>query len=165
MNPLFRGRASNRRAWRRFSFVWAALVAVGCAPTHHTPPPYGEDPLAAKALEEKATALCAARTEVPSTEPQRPFVTDGCSAWPDGERYVHCCVEHDVLYWCGGSAEERRAADDAFGRCVAENTSAFLGGWMRWGVRMGGHPVFPTHYRWGYGLEYSFGYPSASSAE
>lgn len=137
------------------------LGALGCAPTHHTLEPYRSDASAAAALEQRAAALCEARRPDAAPPAHAPFLTDGCSAWPDGEDYVACCVEHDLLYWCGGSAAERKAADDEFGRCVSERTNALLGGWMRLGVRMGGHPVFPTHYRWGYGHAYAGGYPPA----
>ena len=30
---------------------------------------------------------------------------------------------------------------------------------MRAGVRVGGHPVVPMYFRWGYGHAYSGGYP------
>jgi hypothetical protein len=33
------------------------------------------------------------------------------------------------------------------------------------GVRAGGHPVFPTGYRWGYGWKYGKGYSSLSDQE
>jgi hypothetical protein len=138
---------------------------VSCAPTQHTPEPYRSDPAAARALEARAEALCAARPAVVRTHPVRPFITDGCSAWPDGPSYLECCVEHDLLYWCGGTAAEREAADDRFGRCVAERSSSFLGAWMRLGVRIGGHPIFPTPYRWGYGLEYSGGHATPDPDE
>ncbi len=133
-------------------------TVLACAPARHTVEPYRSDPDEARALEARAEESCR-QTRGTAALPEKTFVTDGCSAWPDAEGYVACCVEHDILYWCGGSAAQRLAADDDFGRCVAEGTSGFLGSSMRLGVRLGGHPIFPTHYRWGYGDAYRAGYP------
>ncbi len=65
----------------------------------------------------------------------------------------------------------RRAATDVeLRRCVDERASAFVA-WLMWiGVRAGGHPLFPTWYRWGYGRDYRPWYgdyriPAAPSAE
>ena len=92
--------------------------------------------------------------------PEHAFTTDGCSAWPDTESTRPCCIEHDIAYWCGGSAADRRAADDRFRACVRERSgSAWLAAIMRAGVRFGGHPLFPMPYRWGYGDPYQGGYP------
>ena len=63
-------------------------------------------------------------------------------------------MEHDERYWCGGRASERAEADAALRRCVDERASAFTA-WLMWlGVRAGGHPLFPTWYRWGFGRDY-----------
>jgi hypothetical protein len=83
------------------------------------------------------------------------------SSFPDTEWNLDCCVEHDIAYWCGGDAAEREAADAEFGRCVGENKNTFVGWVMETGVRLGGHPIFPTSYRWGYGHPYRMSYPSA----
>lgn len=46
----------------------------------------------------------------PDEEILRPFYSDGCSLSPDGypnatidQKWVKCCVKHDVAYWIGGS--------------------------------------------------------------
>ena len=49
-------------------------------------------------------------------------------------------------------------ADAALRACVAETTSPLLGAVMELGVRAGGHPVWPTPWRWGYGRESGSGY-------
>jgi hypothetical protein len=36
--------------------------------------------------------------------PPRPFVSDGCSCWPDSD-WLKCCVEHDLFYWTAGPDE------------------------------------------------------------
>jgi hypothetical protein len=149
---------------RRVGFA-LVLLQFGCAPTHHTPPPYRDDPESAARLEARADEMCETTRSEIDPPPSRPFVTDGCSSWPDGASYVECCVEHDLRYWCGGSPSERRDADSEFGQCVSSGGSSGLGTMMRLGVRFGGHPIFPTHYRWGYGHPYRWGYPPTPSAD
>ena len=92
--------------------------------------------------------------------PEKAFVTDGCSSFLDGS-WVMCCVEHDIPYWCGGSREQRRQADRDLDACISETSSGFLGTMMYLGVRMGGHPVVPAGWRWGYGRDYPAGYAPA----
>lgn len=38
----------------------------------------------------------------PSTPPEKPFASDDCLYWPDGD-YFDCCFEHDKNYWWGGA--------------------------------------------------------------
>lgn len=135
---------------------------AGCALTTHTIEPYRSDAEAAARIEARAAERCRAvraADQRPPT-PTRAFATDGCSAWPDTRATQPCCVEHDIAYWCGGTAARRLAADDAFGACVASRSGRALGAMMRFGVRLGGHPFFPMPYRWGYGDDYVGGYPS-----
>jgi hypothetical protein len=114
--------------------------------------------VAADALEEGAGYFCEDSVgDAPNVE----FITDGCSAWFDG-RWVPCCVEHDIEYWCEGTSERRRLVDREFRECLKEFGPGWLA-WLEWpGVRVGGHPIFPTRYRcgWGFGREYSPFYPS-----
>jgi hypothetical protein len=70
---------------------------------------------------------------------------------PDGDR-VGCCVNHDIEYWCGGSAQDRRDADDRLARCVKTiGQDTVLAGTMRSAVHIGGEPGSPFPWRWGYG--------------
>jgi hypothetical protein len=141
------------------------MGTLACAASRHTVEPYRSDLAAAARLEARAERLCADASPADVELPPTRFVTDGCSAWPDGEEYVACCVEHDLVYWCGGSAARRSEADAAFGRCVAESGSPVLGDVMRLGVRLGGHPFFPMPYRWGFGRPYRGGYPQEADGE
>lgn len=84
-----------------------------------------------------------------------PFTTDGCSSFPDGtiadnELWLECCVDHDYAYWKGGTYEQREEVDMTLRECVAEveKNVALL---MHAGVRIGGTPLLPTTFRWGYG--------------
>jgi hypothetical protein len=100
-----------------------------------------------------------------------PFTSDGCSLFPDGTlkdrfRWCDCCQSHDLVYWQGGSAEERKLADAALRDCVLVRTdNRALAETMYLGTRAGGHPAFPTWYRWGYGWPYGRGYQPLSDAE
>ena len=172
MMPLRANDASRRRPARsrrrgaRAAGLASGLLATlaGCALTTHTIEPYRSDAAAAARLETRATEHCRVVRQGgrrPLT-PTRAFATDGCSAWPDTRATQPCCVEHDIAYWCGGTAARRLAADDAFGACVASRSgSTVLGATMRFGVRLGGHPFFPMPYRWGYGDDYVGGYPAS----
>jgi len=99
-----------------------------------------------------------------------PFSTDGCSDFPDGTSsqktlWRDCCVAHDRSYWAGGSYAERIAADVALERCVAAVGEPVIAKLMLAGVRVGGSPYWPTHFRWGYGWPWGRGYQPLTDAE
>lgn len=88
-----------------------------------------------------------------------PFISDGCSAFPDGtpaenNLWLTCCTQHDFDYWKGGTYAERLASDKALMDCVASLGEPAIGMVMMAGVRVGGSPFFPTDFRWGYGWPY-----------
>lgn len=89
--------------------------------------------------------------------PPRPFKTDGCSMSPDFN-FGCCCVEHDLVYWKGGTVEERRKADKELKRCIAEKGHPSLAGFYYYGVRLGGSPYIPACWRWGFGWPYGHWY-------
>ena len=99
------------------------------------------------------------------------FTSDGCSLFPDGTvadraKWCDCCFEHDIAYWRGGTQDERRAADARLKECVLDRTkNAALAEMMYLGVRAGGHPAFPTWYRWAYGWQYGRGYEPLTDEE
>jgi hypothetical protein len=140
------------------------LFGAACAgsPLVNTAEPYRSDPVLARSLAGYAARLCAAQRGEDDLPPH-PFTTDGCSAWPDAS-WKHCCVEHDVRYWCGGSAEDRERADDALRACVTRASGGFLGGAMEAGVRIGGAPWAPAPWRWGYGWDYYRAYDAGGDA-
>lgn len=101
-----------------------------------------------------------------STRVLRPFTTDGCSLFPDAADWSGCCETHDLAYWRGGSAAERRRADAELRACVLAHTGRpLLAGLMYRGVRIGGMPLVPSPFRWAYGWGYGRGYASLSEAE
>lgn len=85
--------------------------------------------------------------------PPGKFISDGCSCWPNSE-WLDCCVEHDLSYWYGGSAQERRIADARLRQCVKNKGHQVAGFFMYYGVRIGGVYWLPTSYRWGFGWKY-----------
>jgi len=98
------------------------------------------------------------------TEPVYPFKTDGCSASPDFN-FRQCCVEHDKAYWRGGTCAERRAADQALKRCIADNDHGSLSSIYYASVRAFGSPLWPTPWRWGFGWPYGMTYTEADGCK
>lgn len=64
------------------------------------------------------------------------------------------CVDHDKVYWRGGTAADRREADALLLAGVAHGGHPVIGILMWLSVRIGGHPLLPTPWRWGYGWAY-----------
>ena len=85
--------------------------------------------------------------------PPYEFTSDGCSCWPDYE-WIDCCVEHDAIYWMGGTREERKQADIALQKCVSLKGYPIIGKIMYYSVRVGGVYWLPTPFRWGFGWSY-----------
>lgn len=99
-----------------------------------------------------------------------PFTSDGCSAFPDGTLteqtlWLECCTAHDLAYWQGGNYQERLAADRELLQCVRRAGEPGVAMMMLVGVRIGGTPYLPTHFRWGYGWPYPRGYRALSKEE
>ena len=149
-------RFDRRRVNAMLSVV--VLLGAGCTPIANTLQPYRRDATAAQALEQRAYDYCA---QSHGRTPPHRFTTDGCSFWPD-DGWVQCCVEHDIAYWCGGSADDRERADEGLRDCVARDHGATLGEMMYLGVRVGGIPWQPFPWRWAYGWECCRGYDERS---
>ncbi len=99
-----------------------------------------------------------------------PFTSDGCSAFPDGtlqhkDLWLDCCTAHDLAYWQGGTYNDRVAADEALRMCVHEVGEPEIALLMLAGVRVGGTPILPTTFRWGYGWSYPKWYGELTEAE
>lgn len=105
-----------------------------------------------------------------AAETIKPFTTDGCSVFPDGDnqnnaKWMACCVKHDYAYWKGGIKSEREQADFELKECVADLGERNIASVMHLGVRLGGEPFYPVWYRWGYGWPYARGYKPLSEIE
>ncbi|MDP2377806.1 hypothetical protein [Reyranella sp.] len=99
--------------------------------------------------------------------PDYPFTTDGCSGgmtvlWRWLRRrdppWNALCVDHDRAYWAGGTADMRAAADRTLMAGVVNNGHPAWAFAMWLAVRLGGHPLLPTSWRWGYGYKWPRGY-------
>ena len=101
----------------------------------------------------------------------KPFRSDGCSLFPDSSAisnvdWCSCCLDHDLIYWRGGTREEREDVDRRLQECVLAKTgSAALATLMYEGVRIGGSPYFYNWYRWGYGWSYDRKYQALTGEE
>jgi len=105
-----------------------------------------------------------------SAEKIKPFTSDGCSAFPDGnlkqrELWLSCCTAHDYAYWQGGTYNERLVADQGLQQCVVSVGEPEIANLMLAGVRVGGSPYFPTSFRWGYGWPYPRWYKALTKEE
>ncbi len=117
--------------------------------------PYTKNKSMRNALEQVAEAYCeekrSAQLDESTRKPDYIFTTDGCSRWPDGSWGV-CCIAHDISYWCGGSEQDRKDADQELMRCV-NDYSPMMGAIVYAGVRIGGLPWLPAPWRWSYGWD------------
>ncbi len=99
------------------------------------------------------------------------FSTDGCSLFPDGtfknkDAWCDCCIKHDIAYWQGGTKAQKQQSDLALKRCIIEKTgNTLLAEAMYQGVKLGGHPIFPNWYRWGYGWPYGRQFQALNETE
>lgn len=92
--------------------------------------------------------------------PTKAFTTDSCSLWLNdfiGNDFTDICIEHDMKYWKGGSAEDRKDADIKLRESINREVP-FMGDIMYAVVRVFGHPLIPAPWRWGYGFEYPYRY-------
>jgi hypothetical protein len=116
--------------------------------------PYTLDKQKRNAVELIAENYCRQKRDYPGasaahTAPDFIFTTDGCSRAPD-DGWVSCCIAHDMAYWCGGSAADRKEVDQFLRQCLSQQ-AAVIGNLYYVGTRLGGMPWLPAPWRWGYG--------------
>lgn len=83
----------------------------------------------------------------------RPFKSDGCTLVPDFN-FTWAGIKHDWLYWQGGSKKDRRYADKIFKKDIEKSGYPIIAKIYYIGVRIFGHPLLPTYWRWGYGYKW-----------
>lgn len=89
-------------------------------------------------------------------ESLQPFETDYCTLFPDGTPkkpalWKHCCFEHDLRYWFGGSFDDRDVADVFLKECVQDVAGSFWANLMYDGVRKGHSSPIQNRLHWGWG--------------
>jgi hypothetical protein len=96
-------------------------------------------------------------------DPPTPFKTDGCTGVPDFN-FRSCCVTHDRVYWQGGACRDRLAADIRLRSCIQDHGHPHVAELYFLAVRVGGSPLLPTPWRWGFGWPLGFGYSESCRA-
>ena len=83
------------------------------------------------------------------------FSTDYCTGFAEGTKsrpdlWKHCCLEHDLYLWAGGTKDERDEADLHLKSCVAETGVRKIAEIMYLGIRAGRYsPVSIPGMHWG----------------
>ncbi|WP_413575805.1 helicase [Bdellovibrio sp. HCB290] len=99
------------------------------------------------------------------------FTSDGCSKSPDGipwynpDAFLDCCIQHDIVYWHGGTADDRILADQDLKACIDKTGHPDIAKTYYYAVRVGGSPKFNSNFRWGYGWKENRGYTPLTQEE
>ncbi len=91
-------------------------------------------------------------------EQLKPFVTDFCTLFIDGpptepNLWKHCCIEHDLHYWYGGTLKDQADADLKLKTCVEKSAGSFWANLIYSGVRAGHYSPIKNKYKWGWGWD------------
>lgn len=84
-----------------------------------------------------------------------PFAPDGCTSFTEGppqrpRQWAHCCLEHDLRFWAGGSEPGRDRADLRLRECVRETGAERTAELMYRAVRAARNlPIRNRSQRWG----------------
>ncbi len=86
----------------------------------------------------------------------KPFETDGCTMFADGTYakpglWKHCCTEHDLRYWFGGSVTDMDESDLRLRACVKSVAGENWAYVIYSGVRAGHHSPIKNKYQWSWG--------------
>ncbi len=86
------------------------------------------------------------------------FATDYCTMFLDGpsdrpELWKHCCLEHDVRYWFGGSQADMDVTDVRLKSCVKKVAGENWADLIYIGVRAGHNSPVKNKFQWNWGWE------------
>lgn len=100
----------------------------------------------------------------------KPFFTDGCTLFIEGPKdkpnlWKHCCVEHDLRYWFGGSKEDMNATDLRLKACVDKVAGANWANMIYYGVKTGHLSPIKNKTQWNWGWKEKREYGPLSSDE
>ncbi|HVK62340.1 MAG TPA: hypothetical protein VM432_12350 [Bdellovibrionales bacterium] len=84
------------------------------------------------------------------------FESDGCTGFVEGTReqpklWAHCCFEHDLRYWFGGSEENFDHSDLELRSCVDSVAGDKWANLIYRGVRAGHASPVKSKYHWAWG--------------
>ncbi|MBY0415976.1 MAG: hypothetical protein K2Q18_17525 [Bdellovibrionales bacterium] len=84
------------------------------------------------------------------------FETDGCTMFADGTNtsptlWKHCCTEHDLRYWFGGSTPDLDATDLRLKACVLKVAGENWAMLIYNGVRAGHYSPIKNKFQWNWG--------------
>lgn len=85
------------------------------------------------------------------------FESDFCTGYVEGTKqnpnlWKHCCLEHDLYFWAGGSKKDRSEADERLKTCVALTGQKLHAHLMFIGIQLGGlSPIKIKNKQWGNG--------------
>lgn len=101
----------------------------------------------------------------------KPFITDYCTAYAEGTRespdqWKHCCVEHDLYFWAGGSLVDRKQTDLRLKNCVEDAGAPVQARLIYAAVTIGGQsPIRFRTKEWGHAWAGRVRYQSLSEQE
>jgi len=91
-----------------------------------------------------------------ASESLKPFETDNCTFFAEGtikqpDQWKHCCFEHDLRYWFGGSIPDRDFADENLKQCVKDVAGPFWSQLIYRGVKAGHQSPAQHRLHWAWG--------------
>ena len=101
----------------------------------------------------------------------KPFLTDYCTAYAEGTRekpelWKHCCIEHDLYFWAGGSRDDRKESDLRLKHCVEATGEVEIARLIYAAVSIGGaSPIRFKTKEWGHAFENRERYLALTSDE
>jgi hypothetical protein len=99
------------------------------------------------------------------------FTTDFCTAYPEGTLsrpylWRHCCIEHDLFFWAGGSLDDRKKTDLELKACVEKTGESLQAKLIYIAVTVGGKsPLRFKSRQWGNAWTGRTRYESLSESE
>jgi hypothetical protein len=86
----------------------------------------------------------------------KPFISDGCTGFVDGtwdrpDLWKHCCFEHDLRYWFGGTERSLDSTDLELRSCVLDVAGESWANAIYRGVRLGHHSPVKSKFHWSWG--------------
>jgi len=100
----------------------------------------------------------------------KPFFTDGCTLFLEGPKdrpnlWRHCCIEHDLRYWFGGTKDNRDATDLRLKSCIDKVAGSNWARVIYYGVKTGHLSPIKNKTQWNWGWKEKRDYGPLTSDE